>query len=70
MSPSSQLGVQQRHWQSFAIALGLEIALGLALMVWVFQDESTLRSYTTPLSIDVLMDTPVEKKAVLDNIKN
>ena len=70
MSPSFQLDVnRKRHWQSFAIALGLEIALGLALIVWVFQDESTLRSYTTPLSIDVLMDAPPDKKVVVEQQK-
>jgi protein TonB len=56
---------RKRHWQSFAIALGLEIALGLTLVAWAFRNVSTNQSYATPLSIDVLMDTPFEKQAVV-----
>jgi TonB family protein len=60
---------QKRHWQSFAIALGLEIALGLTLVMWMFRDVSTHQNYATPLSIDVLMDTPFEKQAVVERQK-
>jgi TonB family protein len=70
MSTRLELDVhRKRHWQSFVIALGLEITLGLTLVVWVFQDVSSHQNYSTPLSIDVLEDTPIEKQAVVERQK-
>jgi protein TonB len=49
---------QKRHWQSFAMALGIEFLLAMMVAGWTLQHLPTMRTEVIPLSIEMLMDEP------------
>jgi TonB family protein len=49
---------QKRHWQSFAMALGIEFLLAMMVAGWTLQHLTTMRTEVIPLSIEMLMDVP------------
>ena len=62
MSDALFLGCfQKRHWQSFAMALGLESVLAVVVIGWALQRIPTTPSEVIPLSIETLLDKPLEK---------
>lgn len=54
---------QKRHWQSFAMALGLELSLAVVVIGGVWQHMPMTPAEVIPLYMDVLMATPLEKPA-------
>lgn len=67
LTMSSLSSHQIRHWQSFAIALGMEALLAVVVIGWAFQHLPTTPPEVIPLNIETVVSQTVEIQKTLES---